>query len=165
MNRINNKGNTVAVGAFVMLFIGAIVAVALFQSSAQNITTVVNTGFVRNQTVTMPANNGVLTLQGQAATSVVVLNSTSGAVVPATNYTIYNYVLSNGQLISQLNASATGSGYNSTSVNISYVSEPYGYATDSGTRSLVSLITILSALAIAAYVIGKALEGGMDAFN
>jgi len=136
-----------------MLAIGIIVSLVLFQASAPNVALITTTYQHNNETITLPANGGSLTLVGQAVSNVIVTNRTSGAVVPSTNYTILNDYLNNGVLEARINT--TNSLYASNSVNISYLSEPFGYATDGGTRAITNLILILSAIAVFVFVAFK----------
>lgn len=160
---MNNKGE-INIGGFVLLFIGIIVAIVLFQASAQNIGTVVNTEFYTNQSVSVPAAlNTTIVLNGQSATSVVILNGTSNATVTSGNYSVTNYVNSNGVLQAQLKFMV--SGFNGSTVKVSYVSEPTTYARDSSSRTIASLVVLLGALAIGAWTISKVYEDGVDAFK
>ena len=160
---MDNKGE-LQFGPIIMIFVGVIVALVLFQAAAQNVGTVTNTETYVNQSVSIPAAlNTAVALNGQSATSVVVLNSTSNATINSANYTVTNYVVNNGQLEAQLKWVV--SGYNGSTVKVSYVSEPDTYARDSSTRTIVGLIVILSALALAGWVIAKVYEDGVDAFK
>lgn len=154
-----NRTGQVTLGAIILTFVGVVVAVALFAPGiTEPISTVTNTITVVNQTyASFPATGINLTLGGQANYNIVVSNSTSGAVVPATNYTVTNYVVAtDGTLTSVMRG--LGGLYGSRPVNISATREPYGYATDAGSRVVTSLVILLAALAImsiAAYPIIK----------
>lgn len=163
--KMNNRG-AFNIGGFILLFIGVIVALVLFQGSAQNVTTVVNTANVVNESVTFPTNTSALVLQGQAVSNVIVVNATDASkTVPASNYSITNYGLSNTGTLQTTIIAVGPSAYQGKAVNISYVSEPLGYAKEAGSRSITSLIVLLSALAIAGYVIAKVYEDGVEAFG
>jgi len=161
---MNNKGE-VEIGSFILLFVGIIVAIVLFIAASQQLTTVVDLSVVTNSTITFPTNTTALALNGQAVSNFVALNATSAVLVPTTNYTITNYVISN---TGTLQATIIGLGANphgGKSVNVSYTYEPLGYAKESASRTIAELIVILSALAIAAWVISKVYEDGVDAFR
>ena len=165
----NNKGQVafVGVGAFIMLFVGLIVALNLIVPSAQNTNDVVNLGVVKNASVTFPNNGSTLVLTGQATSGWVIVNATDASkTVASTNYTVANYVVSNGVLTSVLtNVLAKESPYAGKAVNITYVYEPYGYATDSGTRAVTQLIIVMASLAIVGFVLYYAWkEFGEDLF-
>lgn len=161
---MNNKGE-VEIGQIILLFVGIIVALVLFVAASQQITTVVDLSVVTNSTITFPTNTTALALNGQAVSNFVALNATSAVVVPSTNYTITNYAISN---TGTLQATIIGLGANphgGKTVNVSYTYEPLGYAKESASRTITELIVILSALAIAAWVISKVYEEGVDAFR
>ena len=156
---MNNKGDTKVVGTLIVLFVGVIVALAIYTGGiTQNIGLVDNTITIVNQTVTFPATSGILVLIGQAS-SVSVITNASNVVVPTTNYTVVNYDVSTGNLRTYINAS-TGY-YNSKSVNISYTYEPLGYAKESGTRAIVDLIAIGAVLGILAFILKKIYDDGL----
>lgn len=167
---MNQKGASpvlTGVGTIFVIAIAIIVALSLmtgnggiFSNIGQSTLTV---NYV-NSTVTFPAAAANLTLNGQAVSNVIVTNSTSGAVVPSSNYTTTNYALdSNGQLYSYLTA---GTGYyNSKSVNISYTTEPLGYAKESGSRAMIGLIAIFSAVAVLGVIIWKIYNDGLLDFK
>lgn len=154
------------IGGLLLVFIGVIVAIVLFQASAQNVTTVINTANVVNASVTFPTNTTALVLQGQAVSNVVIVNATAaGDQVPASNFTITNYGLSNTGTLQATIIAVGPSAFQGKAVNISYVSEPLGYAKESSSRQVVGLIALLSALAIAAFVIAKVYEDGVEVFG
>ena len=161
------------VGAFILMFVGIIVALALFGGSggiAGNVGQVTNLNFATNHQITFPTNTTCATLRGQAvypdttATSVTVVNATSNATVNAANYTLRNDVVSNGQLIAQLCGTTTkdNSGYAGSTVNATYAYEPYGYIGEGGGRTMASLIIIFAALSIAGFVLYKFYEDYKD---
>lgn len=155
----DNKGE-LNVGQFVLMFIGVIVALALLGSGGigDGVTTVTQTVNQYNQTFTAGAVGANVTLNGQAAYSLVYTNATSGTVISSGNFTVTNYVSTSGvpRAILQTNANSV---YASKGVNISYNYEPVGYATDSGTRSVASTITIFAVLALVAFVIVFVVKG------
>lgn len=151
---MKSKKGQMQVGGFVLMFIGVIVALALLGSGgiSDGVTVVTQTVNQVNQTFTAGAVGGNVTLNGQAAYNLVYTNATSGVAIASTNFTVTNYVLTNGDPRATLKTNAN-SVYAGKSVNITYTYEPVGYATDSGTRSITQLITILSALAVIAFVL------------
>ena len=144
-----------AIGAFILMFVGVIVAISLIGNGgiSDQVSTVTQTVNQYNQTFTAGAVGANVTLNGQAARNLVYTNATNTTqVVDAGNFTVTNYVVTNGvpRAILQTNANSV---FASKSVNITYTYEPVGYATDAGTRGVTSLIVIMSALAIVAFVI------------
>jgi len=161
---MNKIGNMAGAGALIVLFVGVIVALSLYSGGiAENIGTVTQTRGVVNYSFTFPANTSSVVLPGQAATSVVVINSTDGVSIPASNYTITNYDLTTGTFRVLLTAKA--STFSGLGAKVSYTQEPLGYSTDSSARSMVGLIGIFAALGVVAFVIWRVYEDGMDWFK
>ena len=153
---MNKKGQMAAVGGFLTLFIGIIVALTLINGGiSSNIGTVTNTVNVVNQTNTLSATT---LLSGQAVSDVIVTNASSGAVVPATNYTIVNYDVSTGSLRTYL--ASTGGSYVGKSINVSYTYEPLGYATNAGSRAVTSMILVFACLGVISFVVWRIYEDG-----
>ena len=148
MNKLNNKGQVASVGAFILLFVGLVVGLSLVAPSAQNLSNVVNTAVILNQTITFPTNTTAVVLVGQRVTNVAVQNSTSNVDVPATNYTITNYGLSSTGTLQATIIGVTATAYSGQPVNISYTYEPLGYAKEQGSRTVTNLIILFAALAI-----------------
>lgn len=111
--------------------------------------------------VTFPTNTTALTLTGQAVESVVIINDTT--TVAAGNYTVSNRVVSNGQLVATI-IGVGANPYSGNNVNISYTYEPFGYATDGGTRAILSLVLVFVGLAIAVIALVPALRSGVVDF-
>lgn len=154
------------VGVILTVFVGIVVGLAIFTGGISTPVAQITQTVSETQTITMPATTTPVTLRGQAATGVTVINATNASqTVPASNYSVANYVVSNGALITQL--SSTGAGvWNGTSVNVSYTSEPYGYARDAGSRAMTSLIIIFAALAVAVFAMTPVLRNGiLDMFK
>jgi hypothetical protein len=163
---MNKKGlgEFAIVGTLITAFVAVIFAVAFLTGGiASNVGLVTQTVPYGNHTVTFPANTSLIVLEGQAVKDVVVTNVTSGALITADNYTITNYDGSTGTLRSTLTAKA--SKYSGASTNISYTFEPVGYATDSGSRSVIGLIVLFACLALVAYVIYIVYQNGVSVFG
>lgn len=156
------KKGQAMVGALIMGFVAIIVALAFFNPIASNSTILTTTVNVVNQTVAAPAAAATSTiLTGQAVSGVVAINASSGTVIPASNYTITNYVVSNGQLTSTWTSNAGAIGFQGKNINVTYTYEPYGYATDGGTRAIVPMILIFMALALAIVILVPSLRSGV----
>ena len=150
---MNVKGQFGGVGVILMAAVAVIIMVALFTPAiTQPIGQMTQTSTIINRTVTAPAagssTDGLLV--GQAAYNVVVTNASSGEVVPATNYTITNYVVtSTGELKTRFTSKAGSDiGWQAKSINVTYTYEPYGYDTSSGNRAVHTLILLIVALVI-----------------
>ena len=150
---MNKKAEMNRIGLIMGIFIAVIVALVLFQTSADQTAGVTTTYRVDNQTVTAPTVTakytdlaGVQTVIGTYS----ITNATSGEVLLSSNMTLVQRVASDGLLgVSLYNKQPS---YNSQSVNLTYTYGPDGYVEDSGARSIVAIITLLSALAIAVAV-------------
>ena len=156
---MNNRGE-VTIGSVLMLAVVVIAALVLLQASFANIGTMTQTRDVTNQTIKFTPTT---VLQGQAVSNVVVTNASNGVSVPATNYSITNYNIgSDGVLRSYLtNLSGVFGGQN---VNVSYTYEPLGYDTNAGNRTIIGLIALFSALAIAVVAMTPSLRNGIFDF-
>jgi len=161
---MNRKGE-ITVGTSILLFVGIIVALAIFSAFPASVAQITQTSNVVNQSVTAPAAGSTSTiLSGQAVSNVIVINASSGNVIPASNYTITNYVVSNGVVVNTFTSNTGLLGFQSRAINVSYTMEPFGYATDSGTRAIIPLILVFAALAIAVFVIVPSLRDGIVNF-
>lgn len=142
--------------AFVIIIVGIVVTI---QGTSPAIGTLTQTSSIVNQSVTAPAAGSTsVILNGQSATNLLVINASSGTVIPASNYTVTNYALVNGQLVTQFTSNVGTLGFQGKSINVSYLSEPFGYQIDSGNRAVTTLIPFLSALAIGIVVLGLAFK-------
>jgi hypothetical protein len=151
----NNKGQ-ITLGTFILMSVGIIFALALFTGGiTSNIGVMTNKVNYVNVTYTAPAEAGAsITLSGQANTNVIVINATSGTVIPASNYTITNYVVNNGVLTSTLTANAGNTlGWHGKGINVSSTVEPFGYETNSGSRAIISMIAVFAALAVVVFAL------------
>jgi len=157
---VNRKGQT-GIGLLILVAVAVIVGLVLLNVSADNLAIMTTTVNTINKTFTAPAINGNLTLEGQAVTSVIAVNATSGNLIPASNYTITNYVLSNGQLISTFTSLGGDGGWQGKSINVSYTYEPFGYDRNSGNRSIIGLVIVFFALAIAVIAMVPAFRDGI----
>lgn len=145
---MNNKAEVdmKPIGLMITVFVALIVGMVIFQESGKVLSTVTQTNAF-DGTATLPANAGVLVLQGQSVSSVVIINATGGETINSGNYTITNNDVSTGTLRAILTMGNTK--YVSKPVNITYNFEPVGYVNDSGTRAIFGVILVMAALAIA----------------
>jgi hypothetical protein len=155
---MNKKAQMAGVGALIMMFVAIIVGVVLLQSSAQNIGSSINTVAVVNESLGVASNSTTVYLTSYKSISdVVVINNSNGAIVPATNYTVTNNVVYNGQEAVSILPKAT-TAYAGYQWNISGTAQPLGYVPESGSRTIVGLIVLFGALAIAIIVLGPSLK-------
>ena len=159
---MNSKGQ-VTVGVLIMSFVVIIAALALLSggvfSSLGEITT---TGSLSNRTYTAPSGAGVaISIPYQALKgTITITNATSGTVIPSTNYTVTNYVVENGVLVSKITATSGNSlGWYGKNINVTAtLVEPYGYDTNSGNRAIIGLVVIFSVLAVAIVALSPVLQ-------
>jgi len=159
---MNNKGQ-VGVGAILIMAISVIVGVILFTAVAQQVGTTTNTATVSNLSIGTATNGTTLYITTyRAITSPVIVNSTNGAAVSASYYTITNNVVYNGALaVSVLPTSPSSANLTSYEWNISGTGQPLTYIPDSGGRALVGMIVIFFALAIAVVALTPVLKDGL----
>ena len=154
------------VGGFILLFIGIIVSLSLFTGGITgNVGLVTNTVSVANESLGATVVNGTAQylVNYKSISDVVVYNETGNVVIGAGNYTITNNVIYNGQEAVKIVPDTTAA--LKSKWKISGTAQPLGYANESGTRAIVSLITVLSALAVVGFVIAKVYEDGGDVFK
>ncbi len=166
MNRLNKKGEVASLGMIVMLFVGIIVALALFAPIAdttalmttkqvtenQSVSTVL--AFESDELVNETINFSIFTQSNWKTiecplTSVAIRNGVGTALVADTDYTLD----ANNGRYSLLNTSLT---IPSVALNLTYADFTYcadGYNTSGGSRSMANLTVIFSALIIFAFVL------------
>ena len=147
-----NKQGQIGIGSLVVVAVAIILGLVLLQSSAQNIGGVIpsSTTAANNVTYTTGANGAIIELVGQelVGTPIVTNSTNSSKIVEAANYTIAECVRASDSLKGICYTTNTVS-YQSTPVNISYNYYPAGYADDAGSRSIIGIIILLAAVAIA----------------
>ena len=162
----SKKAEINMVGIILIAFVGLVVGLALFQAIIKDVGTAqgANPVTAANVQVTGILNTAV-ELTGQELISVeAVTNRTTGADVPAVNYTVYECVKSSSgykgicyKALSTCGQGGTGCG----PVNVSYTYYPDGYVDNAGGRSMAGLIAIFAALAIAVIALSPVLKSGL----
>lgn len=153
---MNNKGQMVAVGGFIMLAIAVIVGAILLQASAQNVGTVTNTNIVNQSIATIVNGTPQYITNYKAINSLVIYNESGNVVVGSGNYTATNNVIYNGALAVEILPEASDEYKNAWVVT--GIGEPLTYG-DSGGRSMASLIVIMMALALLSVAVVYAVKG------
>lgn len=142
-------------GVLIMLFIGIIVAVTLFSSTINTIGDGTTIRTFANNTVTSAAINSTVTLTGREnTTAITVTNSTGTDISSQFSFATTDSSGNLAIVMTTLDAAGTG-GNDNTAVNTSYSYKPSGYDNTTGGRAMLNLILLISALAIAAFVIPK----------
>ena len=164
---MNKKGvSNISLGIILMVFIGIIVALALYTGGiapAVGVSTTIPS-MVGNQTVTAGASGACVELaNGQRAISGYQLNATNNSYVISGNFTYNQRIGADGLIASALCTIAiAGNTYANSSVNVSYTYEPDGYMSDSGSRSIFAIIAVFVALAIAVIALYPTLKVAVD---
>lgn len=164
---MNNKGQ-ISVGVLVVLFVGIIVALALFNPIANTVGEMSNKQVVTNQSndISSVFVNGTLVNESIELTiysqsewkqqdcpleSVVLRNGAGTTLVLTTDYVLDadagTYTLVN-----------TANTQPDTSLNLTYADYSYcadGYNKDSGSRSILSIILVFAALIMLGFVLEK----------
>ena len=154
---MHKKAQMMGIGIFLSVFVGVIVALALYGPSVGFIGAATTTVTTVNHSITAPAAGVTVDLVGQELESVPVVINNSNFVVPASNYTIAETVSSVDGLKRISYTSHVGP-YASKVVNITYVYGPEGYIDGAGSRSVAGLIAIFAALAIAVFTLSPVLK-------
>lgn len=144
-----NKRGEFGVGEVMWLVVIALVGLTLFLTIAQTVGTSTDVMAFYNTTITAPASGSdhVFTAY-RSIEDVIITNATGGEVIPATNYTITNNGLNNGNLVVLMTIENTA--YAGTTWNVSSdTAQRTDYIDSSGARAIANLIPLLFALAIA----------------
>jgi len=167
MCNMKRKGQ-VEIGGLIILAVAIIIGLVMITDGiSEPVAAITQTVNIVNTTYTAPAAAGSsINLVGQAYTSVIVTNATSGTLIPATNYTITNRVVRDGGLVTTLTANAGNSlGWHGKGINISATVEPFGYDTNGGSRAITSLIVIFAAIALVVTAVTVVIKNGGIVFN
>ena len=159
---MNNKGQTMSIGAIVSVIMGIIVCSILIIAIAQGTDKVVNSRTTTNGTYAAPATNGYFVLTGQDLLSTPVIFNASGiAGYPDSG----NQTANSSVFTCDSNVSATGTaqiycknngyptwGAGNTQLYVTYTWGEDGYAKDSAARTMLTLVILLSAVALLVWV-------------
>ena len=143
-----------------MLFIGVIIAVALYSVIADSVAsgTVVSNTFT-NQTVTAPAVNNSLELNGR---DLVGTGSSRNLTAPITiGFLIREEIGSDGQKSVVLFVNQSGSFHAGNTTNVTYTSVPDGAVTG-GSRAIFLLVIIFGAIAIMVFGVVMLFKGSFS---
>ena len=157
--------------AIMVVFIGAIIAVALIALIANSVIgTTTGSRTILNETVVSPIANTTPTTQdatdltgrsllttGDALASAII--NATGLAVAGSGTAVPNMTLRDGKSFTtglqtvMIVLNATSKGQEGVNVNVTYDFVPEGFVTAASGRAIVLLITIFSALAIAVFVL------------
>ena len=144
-----NKKGQINVGVIIVAFITIVVGVALLVVTAQQVGTVRDTVDLVNRSLGAADNSTTVYLTDiRAISGVVIYNESGDAIVAADNYTVTNNVVYQGALAVSVLPAANAE-YHGYTWTISGTAQSLTYVPDAGSRSIVLLIVIFFALAIA----------------
>lgn len=139
-----------------MVLIGSLIALAFLAVIADQVSIQTNTLGNINLTVTAPAVNGTLDLQGRTLVGTgVTLNATnsSGVDLNSLGVFIQTGVGDDGLQSVQLGVNDTGAAFAAKEINVTYTYQPNGYIPLVSGRSVANLIVIFGSLAIVVFVL------------
>lgn len=136
-----------------LITIGAILALAFMTPIANSVVGSTDTISVTNNTVTSPAVNSTAFLNGRSLEGTMLITNTTNADITSQFDTTNK--LNNGLLSVAITANDTTAAQGNTAspINVTYTAQPDGYLSDGGARSTLTLVIIISALAILFVVI------------
>jgi len=155
-----NKQGEVGIMAFLIVFIGIITALVLFQGLSPFLSTLRDTATASNVTYTLP-NSTTTDLTGQELLSTPTVTNSTDVMGPisAGNYTIDEGVsATTGLKTIQFTWAAASEDAGQTPMNLTYDYGADGYLDNSAGRSIVGLISIFAALAIAVIALSPTLR-------
>jgi hypothetical protein len=145
-----NKKGQMTIGIIMITFITILVGVILFQEVETLTSPLTDTMTVKNYTFTAAAANTSVDLPGQELMGTFEVQNSTGGGVPLDSA---NYIIAEGVSprtgTKRILFTSVVAAYGGASLNASYTAGPEGYADDSGTRSIIPLIGIMMAMAIA----------------
>ncbi len=135
------------------IFIGVIIVVTFMGPIADRVVGSTELQTNTNDSVTLAAVNGTITLTGRAnTTAITVANITNGTADWSINFSV-NTKNDAGVLGIFLKTEQAATGQAGDSAFVSYTYKPQGYIEESGGRSITLLIIIFAALAIVVFTI------------
>lgn len=161
MNSRGQQGDMLKM--IIVAFMAIIVGISLFIAAGADIAETTNTVTVSEQTLTAPAANASINLNGKLVESGYTFVNATGReliTIPG-NFTVENNQLVSGTLTARLTAGAAANEYQGTSILANYTYQPDGYISESGGRSVATLIMIFFALAIMVVALVPALRSGV----
>lgn len=144
---MKRKGE-ISTGLILMTFLSIIVGLVLLSGTFDYMGQATNTFTLSNYTFTFPAAGSTVDLYGQELINTAgIINRSNGAVVPASNYTIFERV-SPVDGVKRIALTANAGYFNSVVTNASYDYGHVGYIDSAGGRSIADLIPIFGAIAL-----------------
>lgn len=149
---MKNKNGEAKLGVLIMMFIIAIVSIALFVATADTTGDMTNlrTATLANYTTSATANTSVTLTGREATTAITVVNASNHADVWTANFDLVETNSEGRQaILLKTTDAAVTAGQNGSLASVTYTYKPQGYNDSNGARAMVILILIMMALAIA----------------
>ena len=137
----------------VALIVGLVILTDVISDNTASMTTRMN---VVNASITTTAGT-TTTLNGKVIDQFIAINDSSGATIPASNYTITNNVILSDGTLGATVAWKTG-WLLQPKANVSYRYEPLGYVADTGSQAIVGLIVLFCAVALVVVAVSPILR-------
>lgn len=144
------------VGMFVVLFIGIIVALALFTPIADTTGDMRNlrTATLVNYTTAATVNESITLVGRELVGSIIVVNASNTSEVWTTNFdTVSTNTAGSLAILLKTTDAAGTAGQNASLASVTYTYKPQGYNDSSGSRSIIGIVLVFLALAIMAFVV------------
>ena len=157
-----NKKGQMSIGMIVILFVGIIVAIALFNPIVDTTGQMTN---LRTETlfnVTTASVNESVTLTGRELVgAMIVVNASNPSDVWTANFeTVSTNNLGRLAILLKTTDAAVTAGQDEELASVTYTYKPQGYSDSSGARSIINLVVVFSAIAILGFV-ALGLKGDM----
>jgi hypothetical protein len=165
---MNKNGEVNKLGVLIMIFIVAIVALALFTATADASSDVTNlrTATLANYTTAAAVNSSVTLTGREATTTITVVNASNVSDVWTANFELVE-TNSDGRpaILLKTTDAAGAAGQNGSLASVTYSYKPQGYDNTVGGRAMMGLTLIMAALAIALAMVPGFREWLSDKFN
>ena len=161
-----DKNQAYGFGAIVMAAVAILIGLAFWGQFAGNIGQMTKTSAAVNVSMTLPADGATseLTMCGQKALTIAIINQSDRVVVPTSNYTTSQSPGTDGYLAAKVTTTSSLL-FAGKAVNVSCTYEPKGYIAESGSRGIVVVISIFMALLILVAAMPNVREFIVDKFS
>ena len=157
LNKKDKRG--LSVGGFILIVLGVFVGLALLVASAQQRGTMVDLTTVANGTLgTLTNGTPTYITNYKYCDNFKIWNATGNVQIPASNFTVTNNVVYNGNEAIQVDpavlVTATGA-FNRGVATFDGVCQPLTYDNNSASRTISGLIILFAGLGLAIFVLEK----------
>lgn len=145
---------------FMAVFVGALIILAFLGSIGDSITAQTSTFTNNNLSVTLPAANNTLAIQGRELVGTMLIGNSTDLTGIGETYDTSNKIV-NGVLTVAITANDTSEAQG-TGGNVTYTFEPDGFSDTAGARSILTTSLIIFTLALLVFVIVMIMKGSMS---